>query len=141
MSRHTFALAAAVAAAIPGFACAQGLASRVDAAPDGRVQFNFAARAGVCGNGRSWIQTGPNNYSGTFYGDGWRNEPCVPGPVRVVVDRADKLPLSVQTYVGPPDSTLRGVTDLGHVRAQDAVDYLLGLAAKVDGRAGRDALM
>ena len=141
MTRHNFALAAAFAAAIPGLACAQGLASRVDAAPDGRVQFNFAARAGVCGNGRSWIQTGPNNYSGTFYGDSWRNEPCVPGPVRVVIDRADKLPLSVQTYVGPPDSTLRGVTDLGRVRAQDAVDYLLGLASKVDGRAGRDALM
>jgi len=141
MTRHNLALAAAFAAAIPGLACAQGLASRVDAAPDGRVQFSFAARAGVCGNGRSWIQTGPNNYSGTFYGDSWRNEPCVPGPVRVVIDRADKLPLSVQTYVGPPDSTLRGVTDLGHVRAQDAVDYLLGLSAKVDGRAGRDALM
>lgn len=141
MSRHNLALAAAFAAAVPGLACAQGLASRVDAAPDGRVQFNFAARAGVCGNGRSWIQTGPNSYSGMFYGDGYRTEPCVPGPVRVVVDRADKLPLSVQTYVGPPDSTLRGVTDLGRVRAQDAVDYLLGLAAKADGRAGRDALM
>ena len=141
MTRHNLALAAAFAAAIPGLACAQGLASRVDAAPDGRVQFNFAARAGVCGNGRSWIQTGPNSYNGTFYGDGYRTEPCVPGPVRVVVDRADKLPLSVQTYVGPADSTLRGVTDLGHVRAQDAVDYLLGLAEKVDGRAGRDALM
>jgi HEAT repeat protein len=50
------------------------------------------------------------------------------------------MPLSVQTYVGPADSTLRGVTDLGHVRAQDAADYLLSLAAKVDGRAGRDAL-
>ena len=70
-----------------------------------------------------------------------RADPCVPGPVRVVIDRADKLPLSVQTYVGPADSTLRGVTDLGHVRAQDAADYLLSLAAKVDGRAGRDALM
>ena len=141
MTRQSLSLVAAFAAAIPGLACAQGLASRVDAAPDGRVQFNFAARAGVCGNGRSWIQTGPNSYNGTFYGDGYRTEPCVPGPVRVVVDRADKLPLSVQTYVGPADSTLRGVTDLGHVRAQDAVDYLLGLAAKVDGRAGRDALM
>jgi len=60
--------------------------------------------------------------------------------VRVVIDRAEKLPLSVQTYVGPPDSTMRGITDLGRVRAQDAADYLLSLAAKVDGRAGRDAL-
>jgi hypothetical protein len=141
MQKHFVLAAALVAAAAPGLACAQGLASRVDGAPDGRVQFNFAARAGVCGNGHSWIQTGPNNYTGNFYGNDWRAEPCVPGPVRVVIDRADKLPLSVQTYVGPPDSTLRGVTDLGHVRAQDAADYLLSLSAKVDGRAGRDALM
>src|SRR4029078_810253 len=87
--------------------------------------------------------TGSINYSGSFYGnynDGVRADPCIPGPVRVVIDRADKLPLSVQTYVGPPDSTLRGVTDLGRVRAQDAADYLLSLAGKIDGRAGRDAL-
>ena len=140
MRRVALSLAVAAVAA-PGLAFAQSLASRVDAAPDGRVQFNFAARPGVCGNGHSWIQTGPNSYSGMFYGDGWRSEPCVPGPVRVVVDRADKQPLTVQTYVGPADSTLRGVTDLGHVRAQDAADYLLVLASKADGRAGRDALM
>jgi HEAT repeat protein len=140
MSRRIFSLAA-IAAAVPSLVSAQSLASRVDAAPDGRVQFSFPARAGVCGNGRSWIQTGPNSYSGSFYGDNWRMEPCVPGPVRVVIDRADKQPLSVQTYVGPADSTLRGVTDLGHVRGQDAADYLLSLAGKVDGRAGRDALM
>jgi len=57
-----------------------------------------------------------------------------------VIDRADKLPLSIQTYVGPADSALRGVTDLGRVRAQDAADYLLSIANSVDGRAGRDAL-
>ena len=66
MRRGTFVLAALVAA--PAVAGAQALAARVDAAPDGRVQFNFPARAGVCGNGRSWIQTGPNSYSGSFYG-------------------------------------------------------------------------
>ena len=132
-------LAAALVAAAAN-APAQ-LASRVDGAPDGRVQFTFASRPGVCGNGRTYIQTGPNSYNGVFYGNGdSRMEPCVAGPVRVVIDRAEKLPLSVQTYVGPPDSTLRGVTDLGRVRAQDAADYLLSLAAKVDGRAGRDAL-
>jgi HEAT repeat protein len=83
------------------------------------------------------------NYNGNFYGnfnDAMRADPCIAGPVRVIVDRADKLPLSIQTYVGPADSSLRGVTDLGKVRAQDAVDYLLGLASKIDGRAGRDAL-
>jgi hypothetical protein len=134
-------LAAALAAAA-STAPAQSLAGRVDGAPDGRVQFSFASRPGVCGNGRTYIQTAPNSYTGVVYGNGdmSRMEPCVSGPVRVVIDRAEKLPLSVQTYVGPPDSTQRGVTDLGRVRAQDAADYLLSLAAKADGRAGRDAL-
>jgi HEAT repeat protein len=149
MSRSSFTLAAAIFAAAATSASAQGIASRVDGAPDGRVQFSFAARPGVCGNGRTYIQTGPNsitgtiNYNGNYYGnfnDAMRADPCIPGPVRVIVDRADKLPLSIQTYVGPADSSLRGVTDLGRVRAQDAADYLLGLASRIDGRAGRDAL-
>jgi HEAT repeat protein len=134
--------AALVAAAAPAVV-AQSLQSRVSQAPDGRVQFSFAARPGVCGNGRTYYSTGPGNYNGVFYtsySDGYRNDACVPGPVRVVIDRADKLPLSVQTYVGPADSTLRGVTDLGRVRAQDAADYLLSLASTVDGRAGREAI-
>jgi len=149
MNRALTPLAAALVAAAATTASAQSVASRVDGAPDGRVQFSFASRPGICGNGRTYIQTGPNsitgtvNYSGNFYGnfnDAMRADPCIPGPVRVVIDRADKLPLSVQTFVGPADSTLRGVTDLGRVRAQDAADYLLSLSAKIDGRAGRDAL-
>lgn len=142
-TRHLMAAAFAAPLLLARAAGAQTLAARVDGAPDGRVQFNFASRPGICGNGRTYIQTGPNNYTGTFYGsmgDMLRAEPCVPGPVRVVIDRADRMPLSVSTYVGPADSSLRGVTDLGRVRAQDAADYLLGLAAKVDGRAGRDAI-
>src|SRR6185437_115429 len=121
---------------------AQSLESRVNAAQDGRVQFSFPARAGVCGNGRTYYSTGPGNFNGSYYGgiDGVRMEPCVAGPVRVVIDRADKQPLTVQTYVGPADSTLRGVTDLGQVSAQAAADYLLSLASKVEGRAGREAI-
>jgi HEAT repeat protein len=142
-------LLAAASTASASLAAAQSIASRVSSAPDGRVQFSFAARPGVCGNGRGFIQSGAGNftsisYNGNTYGninDGMRADPCVPGPVRVVIDRADKLPLSVQTYVGPADSTLRGVTDLGRVRAQDAADYLLSMASTIDGRAGRDALM
>src|SRR5258708_7170377 len=139
----SLSLAAALVAAAAPAAVAQSLEARVNAAAAGRVQFSFASRPGVCGNGRTYYSTSPGNYNGSYYvsyGDGYRNDPCVAGPVRVVIDRADKMPLSVQTYVGPMDSTLRGVTDLGHVRAQDAADYLLSLASKVDGRAGRDAI-
>src|SRR3954464_12579564 len=61
------------------------------ASSDGRVQFTFPARAGVCGNGRSYIQTGPNSFTGNFNGnmsDQLRSDPCVSGPVRVVGDGA-----------------------------------------------------
>jgi len=34
---------------------AQSLGARVAAAPDGTVRFTFAARLGVCGNGRTVI--------------------------------------------------------------------------------------
>ena len=151
MMRAKHLIAAAPLVVAPGPAAnGQSLANRVNSAPDGRVQFSFPSRPGVCGNGRTYIQTGPNSISGTIsyngvvygnYNDGMRADPCLPGPVRVVIDRADKQPLSVQTYVGPTDSTLRGVTDLGHVRGQEAADYLLSLSGTIDGRAGRDALL
>ena len=121
---------------------AQSLARRVASAPEGRVQFSFAARAGVCGNGRSYIQTGPNSYTGSWVGnfdDARRADPCVAGPVRVVVDRAGREVISIQTYVGPP-STASG-TDLGTVAAEDAAYYLLSLARQAEGRVGRDAIM
>lgn len=153
MTKLSYAVVAVLLSATTEAACGQvqqgqAVANRVASAPDGRVQFTFAARPGTCGNGRSYIQTAPNSvtgsvsYNGNFYGygDGVRIDPCVAGPVRVVIDRADKQPLSIQTFVGPVDSTLRGVTDLGRMRAQDAADYLLSLASSVDGRAGRDAI-
>ena len=120
-------------------ASAQNLARRVSSAPDGRVQFSYPARDGVCGNGRSYIQTGPNNFNGTW-DDTRRMDPCVAGPVRVVLDRADRTVISIKTYVGPP-SVESGTTDLGTVRPEDAVGYLLSLARDGEGRVGREAIM
>jgi len=132
-------IALALAAAPLG---AQDLASRVESAPPGLVQLEFAARPGVCGNGRTYIQTAPGNFNGSFSGsieETLRVDPCAPGPVRVVIDRADRQVIALQTFVGPVPAA-PGVTDLGAVGAQTAVDYLLGLAAKSDGRVGRDAI-
>ena len=64
-SRHLVATATLVVAA-GSAAQSQSLANRVSAAPDGRVQFTFAARPGVCGNGRTYIQTGPNSFTGSI---------------------------------------------------------------------------
>jgi HEAT repeat protein len=132
-----------IALAVPAMqAAAQSLAARVDAAPAGHVQFSFAARPGVCGNGRTYIQTAPGSYQGSFYtstSETLRNDPCEPGPVRVILDRANREIIAVQTYVGPA-SMLRANTDLGRVSAQQAADYLLDLGAKSEGRVGRDAI-
>jgi HEAT repeat protein len=132
-------IAALVLTLAPLGAGAQQLAARVDAAPPGLVQFQFAARPGICGNGRTYIQTSPGNYTGTYV-ETVRMEPCEPGPVRVLLDRADRQVIAVQTYVGPAQPAVPGITDLGAVAAQQAADYLLGLAAKSDGRVGRDAI-
>jgi HEAT repeat protein len=121
---------------------AQSLAARVDAAPPGHVQFHFAARPGVCGNGRTYIQTSPGSFTGSFstsVSETVRVEPCEPGPVRVLLDRAERQVIAVQTYVGPAQPAA-GVTDLGAVPAQQAADYLLGLANRAEGRVGRDAI-
>jgi HEAT repeat protein len=140
--RRTTAVALA-ASTLGTPALAQSLARRIASAPDGRVQFTFPARPGVCGNGKSYIQTGPNSYSGSWNGsfdDSRRMDPCVAGPVRVVLDRADRAVISLQTYVGPPNVD-QGTTDLGAVRPEDAVDYLLSLARDAEGRVSRDAIM
>jgi HEAT repeat protein len=139
-TRH--AVIALLATAVAANASAQPLASRVDAAPPGYVQFSFAARAGVCGNGTSWIQTSPGNFSGTFtgsIGETLRTQACEPGPVRVLLDRADRTIIAIRTYVGPGTSMPAG-TDLGRVTPQQGVDYLLGLAGSAEGRVGRDAI-
>jgi HEAT repeat protein len=121
-----------------GPALAQSLAARVDAAPAGYVRFAFAARPGVCGNGTSYIRDESNTIvSGSF--DSQQRELCEPGPVRVVIDRAERQIIAIRTYVGP-DVSIRVGTDLGRVAPQQAVDYLLDLAERGEGRVGRDAL-
>lgn len=143
-TRH-LPLAALAALALAGCAPAaqaqSGLAARVTAAP-GTVQFTFAAREGVCGNGRSYYSTRPGSFTGSFttsVDETLRSEPCVAGPVRVVLARADGQIVDVDTYVGPPQAA-DGATDLGRVGAREAADYLLGLAARLEGSPSRAAL-
>jgi len=142
--RHSIQLAAAAAAGLSAFGAgivhAQSLADRVAGASDPRVQFSFAARPDVCGNGRSFIQVAGNQWYGSW-SDGDRREPCVPGPVRVVLDRAGREVVSIATFAGPPGDPSTGITDLGRVRARDAAEYLLGLAERAEGRVSRDAVL
>jgi len=144
---------ATVAVALVAPACgAQSLADRVNGAPAGAVQFSFGARPGVCGNGRGSIQTGGSTSYGSFTvgyattssNDVIRTEACQNGPVHVVVDRAGRDIIAIQTYVGepqppaaPPAAT---AANLGRVGGQQAADYLLDVASRAEGRVGRDAI-
>jgi HEAT repeat protein len=119
---------------------AQSIADRVNGASASTVQFTFAARPGVCGNGRTYIMTSNNSTYGNFsYNEMSRTEPCQNGPVRVVVDRAGRDIIAVQSYVGAPPTPAVGA-DIGRVSGQQAADYLLDLASKAEGRVGRDAI-
>ena len=131
------ALAAVVA--VPAAAGAQNLAGRIASAPDGAVQFTYAARPGVCGNGRTYYSINGSMWFGSMNDNTLRSDPCQPGPVRVVLGRAGKEIVDVNVFVGPPQ-TASGAADLGMVSAKDAADYLMSIAARVDGRPGRDAI-
>lgn len=122
------------------------LERRIAAAGDGPVQFNFAARDGVCGNGRSffrleddgWYQS--SSSSGSIVGDGPRADVCARGPVRVVLTRAGRELVKVEAYAGPLVSDPASGRDLGTFPAREAVQYLLEIAATTDGRPAREAI-
>ena len=102
---------------------AQRLEQRIARAPDGVVRLSFAAREGVCGNGRN-ISTRQSNR------DGWYSD-CEPGPVRVALDVRGGTVREVRTYVAGRWGDLErgaGTTDLGAVPAREAGEYFLGLA-------------
>ncbi len=108
----------------------QSLASKIDRVKDGTVRLSFAAREGVCGNGRS-ISTHSGNRGE------WEHD-CESGPVRVVVDRSGGRSTGLRSYVG---GQWRGTAteDLGVVDAKEASDWLFGLAVKNEG-ASEDAI-
>jgi hypothetical protein len=141
MTNRLFQLAALVVAisASASSAHAQSLANKIASSGDKSVQFSFPARPGVCGDGRTYISTG----SGSFYGSFSSNsaDQCQAGPVRIVLDLADRNVVALRTYVGALSPAVdAGVTNLGAVTSTEAADYLLGIAARADGRVGRDAV-
>src|SRR5688500_395505 len=140
------ALGAALCTVLAPPAGAQSLADRVSSGNDGAIAFSFAARPGVCGNGRSFVSIGANTYVGSYnMVNGTVRESCDTGPVRVIVNRAGSTITSIETYVGlPADSpppTGQATRDLGRVPTREAASYLLSLAAKLEGRPSRDAIM
>jgi HEAT repeat protein len=138
-----FALAlAGISAAAASLGAQSSLRARVEGGGDARVQFRYAARADVCGLGSS-IQIGTSTWINTGSSNVWSSAdrpPCRRGPVVVRVTRAGGMVVGVDTEVAP-ESTPAGVTDLGMVPAAAAAEYLLDLAARAEGRPGREAIL
>lgn len=133
----------AAAAALALFAAAssssaQSLANRIGSAGDRPVQFSYKGRPGVCGDGRTYISTSPGNFYGSYSSS--MSEGCQAGPVRVVLDLADRNVVALRTFVGGGETVDAGVTNLGSVAPAEAAEYLLGVASRADGRVGRDAI-
>jgi HEAT repeat protein len=133
--------AAAIAACVVTSAHGQaGLRERLERA-DGTVQFSFAARADVCGWGRS-INIGNSTYISTgnaSYGSDNRAE-CRRGPVVVRMIRASGMLVDIDVEVAP-ESKPEGVTDIGMVGGAAAAAYLLDLAGRAEGRPAREAIL
>jgi HEAT repeat protein len=141
MTKRLFHLAALVVAisASASSAHGQSLANKIASAGDRSVQFSFPARPGVCGDGRTYISTGSGNFYGSFSSN--TADQCQAGPVRIVLDLADRNVVALRTYVGALSPTVDlGVSNLGAVTSAEAADYLLGIASRADGRVGHDAI-
>lgn len=111
---------------------AQSLADRVTGAADGRVRVSFAARPGVCGNGR--------NISTSRSSRDWESW-CEPGPVRVVLTVQRHRVIEIETFVGGRwRAGGTDVSDLGEVSAVQAADYFLSLAAGESARVAKEAI-
>jgi len=118
-------------------ALAQNLAGRIASSSDRSVSFSFAARPGVCGDGRTYIST-RENFVGT-YSTNTPYEQCQAGPVRVVMTLADRSVIALRTFVGGTTAEA-GVANLGTVTPAEAADYLITVASRADGRIGKDAI-
>lgn len=113
---------------------AQNLAARVRQAGDGTVRFSFAAREGVCGNGRNNISVRSERNQDVD----WE---CEAGPVMVALTKDGGTVTSLRTYVGARwKAAGANVTQLGTVGARDAVDYLLGVAEGGSGKIAEQAI-
>ena len=129
-------MAAWLAGCGSGTARAQSLADRAAAAGDGVLLLSFAAREGVCGDGRGNIRTGGDTYRGRSI---WESD-CEPGPVRVAAKVRSGRIVELDTYVGGRWAAHPDATDLGTLEPAAAARLLLDLARTDRGEPGEDAI-
>lgn len=113
---------------IPAALEAQSLAERVASLEEGTLRLSFAARAGVCGNGRGITIASDDDAE-------WESS-CEAGPVRVSLRVSHGSVAAAHTYVGGRWRPAQGpTTDLGIVSSPRAAADLLVLAERPFGGA------
>lgn len=143
--RHTQLFLWSIALAAPAAAGAQSVASRVARAPDGVVRMEVPSRVGVCGDGRDVIGYRNALFARNFQSMGgrWRDDRCVPGPLRVTLDVAGGQPTELRTQVGGAwgGAAESRVTDLGVVDSREASAYFFSLVPRLESARGKDRLL
>jgi hypothetical protein len=137
---RSFAIIALCATSAAAPAAAQSVDRLVAGAGDGTVQFHFAARDGVCGNGRNFYRATEGGYYSSYSNGMGNDENCAKGPVRAVLVRAGREIVRIETYAGPLAADPEAGRDLGAVSARDAARYLIGLATTLEGRPATEAM-
>lgn len=155
MSPTSWRRMGAVAAMGAGLAAASGtraagaqpLAERVARVANGTVRLSYATRPGVCGDGATTVGYGAGRRTVRFGStsvsrDGeWEPDDCVPGPAHASLTVRDGAVTRVRVYVGGRwREGLGDGADLGVVPAPAAADYLLSVAERAEGPAGRGAV-
>jgi len=152
MTRYSVLLASAALAVFLPAPQGSDLPRRIANSPDGLVKMTYAAREGICGDGRTFIAdaTQPQGYEVWFtegmsfsgvMGSDLRSR-CVRGPVRLLLVVRDRRVVDVQPFVGPPSAaTERPGTELGTVSTADVARYLLDLATRGSDATVREAIV
>src|SRR5690349_25078475 len=107
----------------PSTVLAQPLGHQIERVREGTVRLTYAARPGLCGDGREAIRSGssfivlPSNIG---YGRSDRTDICFAGPVRVAIGRRDGESVSYRVHVGGRWNPDDDATDLGMVPSREA---------------------
>ena len=140
MNAMALALLASAYAVEVAQAQTQTLAQRVRAVGTGAVELHYAARPGVCGDGRRYFSIGRNSYYGEWSGGDRDLRNCQPGPARVRLRVQGGSVTDVRVAVGPAVSHAERAADLGEVPSADAASFFLSLADTSSGRVGHGAI-
>ena len=140
MSNSREMMVAALLCAATATAGSQSLERKVAAMGDGSAQFHFAAREGVCGDGRNYMRVDDDGGYGSYSVNGGREMPCTPGPVRVVITKSGRDIVRIEALAGPLWTDPAAGPDLGAVGARDAANWLMEQAKSLDGKPAREAI-